>query len=76
MHPWPVSIKKERRLNESKAGDDTSTSHTEHLKQRGKPEKGTEKYMNDQKHKRIKRKDLQRVKQASYEEKRNKIIES
>lgn len=56
--------KKERRLNESKAGDDTSTSHTVHLNQRGKPEKGTEKYMNEQKHRRITRKELQREKQA------------
>lgn len=55
---------KERRLNESKVGDETLTSHTVHLHQRAKQEMGTEKYMNVQKHEQIKRKELQREKQA------------
>lgn len=65
--PMASFTKKERRLNESKVDDDTLTSHTVHLHQRAKPEMGTKKYMNEQKHEQIKRKELQREKQAWYE---------
>lgn len=59
--PMASFTKKERRLNESKVGDDTLTSHTVHLHQRAKPEMGTEKYITS--------KNMNKLRERNYREK-------